>query len=50
MKKQWVLIKLFVLSVLGKNEKKADVIKKANIYRRFEGGTTIQAGFLPILN
>lgn len=38
MKKQWVLIKLFVLSALGKNKKKADIIKKANLFKKFGGG------------
>lgn len=49
--KKWILFKLFVLSALGMNKKKANVIREANIYKKFgEGGIIILVGYLPILS
>ena len=51
MKKLIILFKLFFLTIIKKNHSKAEVIRKANIFKEFGGwGTGILVGFLRIQN
>ncbi len=44
MKKRILLLKLFLLTVLGKNHSKADAVRKSNLFKTYGGGTGIPAG------
>lgn len=51
LKKLKILMNLWILTLLGKHTKKADVIKKANLFKSYGGGGTgIRAGYQLSLN
>ena len=46
LKKLKILMNLWILTLLGKHTKKADVIKKANLFKSYGGGGGVLASVL----
>ena len=46
-----VLFKLYLLTILGKNQKKSELLRKSNMFAQYgRGGTGIQRGYPLIQN
>ena len=50
MSRKITMLKLWIYTILGKNHKKAEIVRKSNLFKKFGGGGIgIPHGFLPIL-
>ena len=49
-KKLKILMNLWILTLLGNHTKKADVIKRAKLFKSYGGVTGIRVGYPLILN
>lgn len=51
LKRKIVILKLYALTILGKNSKKADLLRKSGLFAEYGGGGIgIQHGFHHTLN